>query len=127
MFIERLTCNTNHKIIGLLYICYGIFLGIIAIILSVFIRIELAFPGDQIFIGNNQLYNVFVTAHRLLMLLFILMLIVFGDFGNLIVPLLIGANEMIFPRLNNISFFLGIPSVLLLLLSLFVEMGVVTG
>lgn len=119
--------TTNHKVIGMLYIYFGIFIGFIAMIMSIMIRIELCFPGDQIFLGNTQLYNIFVTMHGLLMLLFVLMPIVFGGLGNLLIPLFICSNDMSFPRLNNLSFWLLVPSTLLLLSSTVVEFGVGTG
>lgn len=125
--ITDILYTTNHKIIGLLYIYTGIIIGFIAIIMSIFIRIELSFPGDQIFLGNVQLYNSFVTAHGLLMLLFVLMPIVFGGFGNILVPLLLGTNDMAFPRLNNLSFWLVVPASLLVFISMFVEFGIGTG
>lgn len=119
--------STNHKTIGLLYIYLGTFIGIIAVILSILIRIELSFPSNQLFMGNNQLYNMFVTVHGLLMLLFVLMPIVFGGFGNILIPILIGTNDMAFPRLNSLSFWMLLPSILLLIISMFVELGVGTG
>lgn len=119
--------STNHKIVGLLYIYFGIFIGFIATTMSLMIRIELAFPSDQIFLGNTQLYNMFVTMHGLLMLLFVLMPIVFGGLGNLLIPLFACSNDMSFPRLNNLSFWLLVPSALLLLTSTIVELGVGTG
>lgn len=125
--ITSILYTTNHKIIGLLYIYIGVIIGFIGIIMSLFIRIELSFPGNQIFLGNVQLYNSFVTAHGLLMLLFVLMPIVFGGFGNILVPLLLGTNDMAFPRLNNLSFWLVIPASLLLFVCMFVELGIGTG
>lgn len=125
--VINLVYTTNHKMIGLLYIYSGITIGFTAIVMSLLIRIELSFPGNQIFLGNTQLYNSFVTAHGLLMLLFVLMPIVFGGFGNILVPLLLGTNDMAFPRLNNLSFWLIIPASLLLFISMFAELGIGTG
>ena len=65
-----------------LYIFYLDFSGIIGTFFSVLIRIELAYPGNQIFIGNYQLYNVVVTAHAFIMIFFMVMPILIGGFGN---------------------------------------------
>jgi cytochrome c oxidase subunit 1 len=119
--------TTNHKNVGILYLIFGVFTGFLAVLMSMVIRMELAFPGDQILLGNYQLYNVLITAHGLLMLFFVVLPIAGGGFGNFFIPILLGSPDMAFPRLNNLSFWLMPPALLLLLLSAFVEVGVGTG
>lgn len=122
-FFKDWVWSTNHKRVGIMYILFGLFNGILAILLSVLIRLELTSPGSNILYGNNHFYNVLVTMHGVIMLLLVVIPILFGGLGNYFLPILIGAPDMCFPRLNNLSFWLLPPSVLLALVSMFVEGG----
>ena len=119
--------TTNHKRIGIMYLLFGFFNGFFAILLSLLIRLELSFPGDQIIFENYQFYNIVVTMHGVLMLFVVIMPILFGGFGNFFVPLMIGAPDMAFPRLNNFSFWVLPPGVLLGITSMFTSDGPGTG
>ncbi|WP_298671260.1 cytochrome c oxidase subunit I [uncultured Sphingomonas sp.] len=135
-FFARWFMSTNHKDIGTLYLIFAICAGVVAGGISGMMRLELAEPGIQYlplwagttdYAATLHLWNVLITAHGLIMIFFTIMPAMVGGFGNWFVPLMIGAPDVAFPRLNNISFWLLVPAFILFAGSAFVPGGTGNG
>ena len=120
--------NCNHKRLGLYYILAALIFGISGTLLSLIIRVELYSSGNRIIPPENQnIYNVTITLHGLIMIFFLVMPSLFGGFGNYFSVIYQGSNEIIFPRINNFSILLLVFSYLIVSFSLVSEYGAGTG
>ncbi len=106
----------NHKVIGIQYTVTGIFLLIVAGSLAIIFRLELTAPGTQ-FLQPSR-YNTFMSAHGMIMIGSILLGV--GGMMNYLVPLMIGASDMAFPRLNAFGYWINVPGAILLISALII-------
>ena len=126
--ILSLIKNSNHKGIGIYYLLTGLICGLIGLLLSLLIRIELYSSSNRIISSENtNYYNVSITIHALLMIFFLVMPVLYGGFTNYFLPILQGSPEVIYPRLNNLSIYLLILSYLYIIISIFSEYGLPSG
>src|SRR5580704_6487744 len=95
--------TVDHKRLGVLYIAYALFFLVIGGIEATIIRIQLMYPHNNFV--SPQVFNRMFTMHGTTMIFFVAMPVLFG-FANYLVPLMIGARDMAFPRLNAFSFWL---------------------
>jgi len=117
--------TTNHIFIGGMYILAGLIGGSFGFGMSIILRIELALPG--FLICSSLQYNSSITFHGIFMIFFMIMPILIGGFGNVLIPLMLCCNDMIFPRLNALSLWLVIDSLFVMLLAIFFDGGVNAG
>ena len=95
--------NTDHKVIGIQYICTTFFFFFVGGLMAMLIRAELARPGTQIVDAST--FNSLFSTHAVLMI-FVFVIPVFAGIANYVLPLMIGAPDMAFPRLNALSFWM---------------------
>merc|ERR1712230_81046 len=120
--------NCNHKRLGIYYLLSAFIFGISGTLVSVLMRIELYSSGNRIISPENQnFYNVSISLHGLLMIFFLVMPGLFGGFGNYLLVIFQGSQEVVYPRVNNLSILILFPSYLLIILSIISEFGGGTG
>jgi cytochrome c oxidase subunit I len=112
--------NTDHKVIGLQYICTTFFFFIAGGLMAMLMRAELAAPGMQ-FVSPNTFNGLFSVHASLMIFLFIIP--VFAGIANYVLPLMIGAPDMAFPRLNALSYWMLPLAGLMMLASFFAPGG----
>jgi len=135
-FVSRYIFSMDHKVIGIQYLITAMAMGVVGSALAVLIRLQLAFPGEKwptlakIFpvgieggVMKPEFYLSLVTMHGTIMIFFVVSLALIGGFGNILIPLQIGARDMAFPLLNMLSFWTVVPACLIMLASFFVEGG----
>jgi len=121
-FISKYVWSQDHKVIAIQYGGTAIFVGLIALVLSGLMRLQLGYPNTFAFIDPSN-YMQFVTMHGMIMVIYLLTALFLGGFGNYLIPLQIGARDMVFPYLNMLSFWFYLLSVIILLTSFFVSGG----
>ncbi len=121
-FITKYVWSQDHKVIAIQYAGTAIFVGLIALVLSGMMRLQLGYPDTFSFIDPSN-YIQFVTMHGMIMVIYLLTALFLGGFGNYLIPLQIGARDMVFPYLNMLSYWFYLLSVLILLASFFVTGG----
>ena len=139
-FIRKYIFSTDHKMIAKQFMFVSLFFLVIGGLLAAMMRWQLGYPNQPMPGGGilpdammaptpdgavmlPTFYNSLVTMHGTIMIFFAIMPLLVGLFGNLLIPLQIGAEDMAFPRLNMISFWLAVPAGILMLASFAVEGG----
>jgi cytochrome c oxidase subunit 1 len=118
----RYVWSQDHKVIAVQYASIAIIVGLIGLVLSNLMRLQIGFPGEFEFI-NAERYYQYVTMHGMIMVIYLLTALFLGGFGNYLIPLMIGARDMVFPYMNMLSVWVYFLSVLILLASFFVPGG----
>jgi len=121
-FVTKYIWSQDHKVIAIQYSITAIAVGLVALGLSFVMRLQLAFPDTFSFIDPSSYYQS-VTMHGMIMVIYLLTALFLGGFGNYLIPLQLGARDMVFPFLNMLSYWVYLLSVIVLLASFFVTGG----
>ena len=112
----------DAKVIAIQYSVTAIGIGLVALVLSLLMRLQLGFPHEFDIIDPTN-YLQFVTMHGMIMVVYLLTALFLGGFGNYLIPLMVGARDMVFPYVNMISFWVYFVAVMVLVASFFVPGG----
>jgi len=121
-FVTKYIWSQDHKVIAIQYAITAIAVGLVALVLSGLMRLQLGFPETFSFITPINYYQ-FITMHGMIMVIYLLTALFLGGFGNYLIPLMIGARDMVFPYLNMLSYWVYLLAVLVLMASFFVPGG----
>src|ERR1700726_3241893 len=118
----RYVFSQDAKVIAIQYSITALSIGMVALVLSWLMRLQLGFPGTFSFIDPNQ-YLQFITMHGMIMVIYLLTALFLGGFGNYLIPLMVGARDMVFPYVNMLSYWVYLLAVLVLVASFFAPGG----
>src|SRR5437588_12361257 len=121
-FVGKYIWSQDAKIIAVEYAITAIGIGLVALVLSWLMRLQLGFPDRFSFINPSN-YLQFVTMHGMIMVIYLLTALFLGGFGNYLIPLMVGARDMVFPYVNMISYWVYLLAVLVLVASFFMPGG----
>lgn len=121
-FVARYIWSQDHKVIAVQYMVTAVGIGLVALAMSILMRLQLGFPHHFSFITPANYYQ-FVTMHGMIMVIYLLTALFLGGFGNYLIPLMCGARDMVFPYLNMLSYWVYLLAVLVLAASFFVPGG----
>src|SRR6185295_11763629 len=125
-FFHKYLWSTDHKVIALQYTFTGMAMGLIGAFMAYVFRMQLAFPGNAVpgfGVVSPGEYNALITNHGSIMIFWVAMPVLLAGFGNFLIPLMCGCDDMVFPRINRLSYQLFLLSALVLIASLFVQGG----
>ncbi len=121
-WLGKYVFSQDAKIIAVQYACTAMGIGLVALVFSLIMRLQLGFPNTFAFIAPQDYYQ-FVTMHGMIMVIYLLTALFLGGFGNYLIPLMVGARDMVFPYVNMVSFWVYFLAVLVLVASMFVPGG----
>ena len=125
-WITKYVFSQDHKVIAIQYGCTAIAVGLVALVLSDLMRIQIAFPGLMEWFTADHYYQA-ITMHGMIMVIYLLTAFLLGAFGNFCIPLMCGARDMVFPFVNMLSYWVYLVSVIILLLAYIPGLGGPTG